>query len=71
MVGCGGAACPACRLQQPKAMARQGLQRHPGEAAADVFVGRGGLTKEATPQPTKPQPLQDGYSGKPDLPPKK
>jgi len=44
---------------------RQGLERHPGEAAAEIFVGGWGLTKEATQPPTKIQPAQNGYSGKP------
>jgi len=51
-------------------IARQGLERHPGAAAADVFVGGWLLTKEAHAPPTKTQPVQDGYSGKPARPPK-
>jgi len=50
--------------------ARQGLERHPGEAAADIFVGGRRLTQEAHVPPTKIQPVQDGYSGKPARPPK-
>ncbi|HZK06794.1 MAG TPA: hypothetical protein VFC92_01205 [Bacteroidales bacterium] len=50
--------------------ARQGLERHPDAAAADVFVGGQRLTTEAPVPPTKTQPVQDGYSGKPIWPPK-
>jgi len=53
-----------------KLAARQGLERHPGEAAADIFVGGWGLTKEDTRPPTKILPVQAGYSGKPACRPK-
>ena len=53
------------------ALVRQGLERHPNEAAADIFVGGRRLTKEARVPLTKIQPVQVGYSGKPARPPKK
>jgi len=44
---------------------RQGLEWYPGEAAADIFVGGRRLTKEDPVPPTKIQPVQGGYNGKP------
>ena len=52
-------------------LVRQGLERHPNEAAADIFVGGRRLTKEAHVPLTKIQPVQVGYSGKPTRRPKK
>jgi len=44
---------------------RQGLEWHPGAAEADIFVGGRRLTKEDPAPPTKIQPVQVGYNGKP------
>ena len=42
------------------ALMRQGLEWHPGEAAADIFVGGRRLTEEDPAPPTKILPVQDG-----------
>ena len=39
---------------------RQGLEWHPSDAAADIFVGGRRLTQEDTVPLTKIQPLQGG-----------